>query len=100
MKKESSIGNGSLWASAFFVVSMILFSADKHSRIASADAVNTGNGFTVLTTPNGQGSDSLFLIDDENAMLMVYDIPSPQNKQFIQPVASWSLPAMFSQARN
>ena len=79
---------------------MIIFSASRHTQKATADAEIYGNGYTMLTTSNGQGSEFLFVIDDSASLLMVYGIPSPQNQSYIKPIASWSLPAMFNAARN
>ena len=100
MKRDNNRDNGALWASAFVIGMMIIFSASRHSTTAAADNVVTGDGFTLVTTPSGQGTDFLFMIDDQSSMLLLYDIPDPQNRQFIRPVASWSLPAMFRSIRN
>jgi len=99
MSRQTDNTNGALWASAFVLGAMIVFSASKHSPLAVADNALTGDGFTMLTAENGQGSDFLYIIDDHSSMLMVYDIPDPQNRQFIRPVASWSLPALFGEVR-
>ena len=100
MNNKSLISNGSLWASAFLLIAMIIFTASKHTQEAQADAEINGEGFTLLTTSNGQGSEYLFVIDDNAALLMVYGLPSPQNQSYIKPIASWALPAMFNSARN
>ena len=92
--------NSALWASAFIIGLAIIFSASRHTPTALADSTASREGFSLVTTPSGQGTDYLYLIDNQTSMLLVYGIPDPQNRQFIQPVASWSLPALFNSVRN
>ena len=91
--------NNSLWASAFVLMGLILFAASKHSPSAFAEDSITGGGFTMVTAPSGQGTDLVYVIDDRNSLLMVYGLQNPQGQSYIKPIASWSLPAMFSTAR-
>jgi hypothetical protein len=91
--------NNSLWASAFVLMGLILFAASKHTPVAFADDSITAGGFTMVTTPGGQGTDLVYVIDDQNALLMVYGLQNPQGQSYIKPIASWSLPAMFKTAR-
>ena len=92
--------NGSLWASVFVIGMAIIFSASRHTQSAAADSVISKDGFTLTTTASGQGADFLYLIDNQTSMLLVYDIPDPQNTKLIRPVATWSLPALFNSVRN
>ena len=64
MKNESQLSTASLWASAFILGAMIIFSASRHTQKATADAEINGNGYTMLTTSNGQGSEFLFVVDE------------------------------------
>ena len=100
MSQGNNKDSGALWASVFVIGLAIIFTASRHSQTAIADSVITKEGFTLITTPSGQGSDYLYLIDNQTSMLLVYDIPDPQNRQFIRPVATWSLPALFHSVRN
>lgn len=88
-----------MWASAFVLMGLILFTAGKHTPSAFAEDSVTGGGFTMVTTPGGQGTDLVYVIDDQNALLMVYGLQNPQGESYIKPIASWSLPAMFNSAR-
>ena len=100
MSQGNNRESGALWASGFVISMAIIFSASRHTQTATADSVISKEGFTLTTTPSGQGSDHLYLIDNQTSMLLVYDIPDPQNAKFIRPVATWSLPAMFNSVRN
>jgi len=80
-------------------MTLILFVASQHTPKANANVSISGNGFTMVTTPGGQGTDLLYVIDDQNAMLLIYDLPNPQNESYIRPVHAWSLPKMFSDVR-
>jgi hypothetical protein len=97
---ETSNGNTVLWATAFFIAALIFVAAGQHTSRAVANSTNTADGFTILTTSNGQGTDFLHVIDNATSMYMVYNIPDPQNKKSIETVATWFLPAMFDAARN
>ncbi|MBC8310391.1 MAG: hypothetical protein H8E83_07755 [Planctomycetes bacterium] len=92
--------NNSLWASAFLLMACILFAASKHTPTANADSTASGNGFTMVTTPDGRGTDLLYVIDDQNQVLMIYFLPDPKQVTKIEPVAAWSLPNLFSTVRN
>ena len=78
------------------VVSM--WKGDK--TMAVAGSAVTGEGFSMLSVPNGSGTEFLYVIDNKTAMLMVYSIPDAQNRKFIKPEASWFLPALFNTVRN
>ena len=99
-KSESTNGNVILWGTAFFIMALIFVTVGRHTAKASANSVNTADGFTLLTTSNGQNSTFLHIIDNSTSMYMVYNIPDPQNKASIETVATWFLPAMFTSARN
>ncbi len=92
--------HNSLIASAFVLMALILFAASQRAPKAMADSSATGGGFTMVTTPSGQGTDLLYIIDDQTSTLMVYDLQNPQGQSYIRPMASWILPAMFSSVRN
>jgi len=77
---------------------MSMWKADK--GVAVAGNAVTGEGFSILSVPNGSGTEFLYVIDDKTAMLMVYSIPDAQNRKFIKPEASWLLPALFNTVRN
>ena len=81
-------------------MALILFAASQHAPQALADSSSTGGGFSMVTTPSGQGTDLLYIIDDQTSTLMVYDLQNPQGQSHIRPVASWILPSMFSSVRN
>ncbi len=93
--------NNSLWASAFILMALILFAASKHTPTASAyaDVVSTGNGFTLVTTPSGRGTDYLYVIDNQSQVLMVYILPDPKQETKISTVAAWNLQELFSSLR-
>ena len=91
--------NNALWASAFILLGMILFVANRHTPQAVAENAITGDGFTMVTSPDGRGTDLLYVIDNQNSLLMVYDVQNPQGASYINPVASWSIPSMFSTVR-
>lgn len=97
---ETTRGNTTLWATAFFIAALIFVAAGQHTSRAVANSANTADGFTILTTSNGQGTDFLHVIDNTTSMYMVYNIPDPQNKKSIETVATWFLPTMFNTARN
>lgn len=92
-------GTNALWASAFVLLGMILFVANKHVPTANADSAITDNGFSMVTSPDGRGAELLYVIDDQNLVLMVYDVQNPQGESNLNPVVAWSLPAMFAEAR-
>jgi hypothetical protein len=100
MSTQTTNTNNILWATAFFIAALIFVAAGRHSSRALADNVNTADGFTLLTTSNGQGTEYLHVIDNTNSMYMVYTISNPQNNKSINQVATWFLPAMFNAARN
>jgi hypothetical protein len=91
--------NNSLWASAFVLMALILFAASKHTPKANAESSISGNGFTMVTTPSGRGTDLLYLIDSQNEVLMIYYLPDPKQKTEIDAVAAWKLPNLFSSVR-
>ncbi len=97
---STSSNHTALWATAFFITALIFVAAGRHSSRALADSANTADGFTLLTTSNGQGTDYLHVIDNANSMYMVYTVSDPQNNKSINEVATWFLPAMFNSARN
>ena len=100
MSKTTNKDNGTLWASVFVICLAIIISASRHTPAAVAEGVISQDGFTLTTASTGQGADYLYLIDNRTSMLLVYDTPIPQNRQFIRPVATWSLPALFNSVRN
>jgi hypothetical protein len=100
MKQNSNMGNVTLWAAAFFTAALVLVAAGRHTPTANADSASTANGFTLLTTPDGRGSDLLYLIDEETSMLIVYSITNPQTNPRMEIAAAWFLPAMFNTALN
>ncbi len=91
--------NNSLWASAFVLMALILFAASKHTPKANADASISSNGFTMVTTPSGRGTDLLYVVDNLNEVLMIYYLPDPRQKTEIEAVAAWKLPNLFSSVR-
>jgi len=95
MKQQSTTA---LWASAFIIAALIFVTAGRHTQKAHADSASSSSGFTLLTTPNGQGSDFLYLIDDETSMLMVYNVNNPQIDTELYLSAAWYLPSMFAKA--
>jgi hypothetical protein len=100
MKQDSNIGNITLWAAAFFTAALVLVAAGRHTPTANASSASTANGFTLLTAQNGEGSDLLYVIDEETSMLMVYSIINPQLNAKMEMAAAWYLPAMFNTALN
>jgi hypothetical protein len=96
----SRSGGTALWASAFVIAALVFVTAGRHSQNAHAQSASTASGFTLLTTPDGRGSDFLYLIDDETSMLMVYSVRNPQLNTVLELSAAWYLPAMFSKALN
>lgn len=98
MHKESTHGNTVLWASAFIVAALVFVMAGRHTQNAYAGDASTANGFTLITTPNDQGSDLLYLIDQETSMLIVYNLKNPQLNSEMELVAAWYLPSMFNAA--
>jgi hypothetical protein len=103
MKQDSNIGNVTLWAAAFFIAALVLVTAGRHTptaNAADAGSASTANGFTLLTTQDGQGSDILYLIDEETSMLIVYYIANPQVNTKMEMIAAWYLPSMFTTALN
>ncbi len=97
---ESKNGNTILWATAFFIAALIFVAAGRHAPTAMASSANTTDGFTLVTTSNGQGSEFLHVIDNATSMYMVYTIPDPQNNPSIETVATWFLPAMYNSPQN
>jgi len=95
----NNASTNSLWASAFVLMACILFIANKHSQYAIAEGSIENNGFTMVTTQGGQGTDLLYVIDDQRAVLMIYNLPNPQNESYIHPVASWNLALLFNSVR-
>ena len=94
------ITNSALFASAMVMSVLILLTLGKQTPTAHAKNVVSSDGFTMLTAPNGQGTEFLYVIDDNSSMLLVYSIPDPQNRKFIKPEASWLLPSLFNAVRN
>ena len=90
-----------LFSTACILAVLLIVSMWKGDRdMAVAGSAVTGEGFSMLSVPNGSGTEFLFVIDDKTAMLMVYSIPDAQNRKFIKPEASWLLPALFNTVRN
>lgn len=78
----------------------IIVALGNQPSTAHAQTSISADGFTMLTAPNGQGTEFLYIIDNNSAMLLVYSIPDPQNRKFIKPEASWVLPSLFNSVRN
>ncbi len=98
MHQENTDGNTLLWASAFIVAALVFVMAGRHTQNAYADNASTANGFTLLTTPSGQGSDLLYVVDQETSMLIVYNLKNPQLNSEMELIAAWYLPSMFNTA--
>ncbi len=90
-----------LFSTACILAVLLIVSMWKGDRdMAVAGSAVTGEGFSMLSVPNGSGTEFLYVIDNKTAMLMVYSIPDAQNRKFIKPEASWLLPALFNTVRN
>ena len=90
-----------LFSTACILAVLLVVSMWKGEKdMAVAGGVVTGEGFSMLSVPNGSGTEFLYVIDDKTAMLMVYSVPDAQNRKFIKPEASWLLPALFNTVRN
>ncbi|MDG1137674.1 MAG: hypothetical protein P8N28_05365 [Phycisphaerales bacterium] len=100
VQQDNSTSNTTLWASACIIAALVFVMASRHSRQAVAEGASTANGFTLLTTPDGQGSEQLYVIDQETSMLMVYNLKNPQMNSSMEMVAAWYLPSMFYTAMN
>jgi len=100
MNQTKHISNTLLLITALVFGVLIILSVGKESQSAYADNVVSGDGFTMITAQNGQGTEFLYVIDNNSAMLLVYSIPDPQNRKFIKPEASWLLPSLFNAVRN
>ncbi|MBI69836.1 MAG: hypothetical protein CMJ38_07545 [Phycisphaerae bacterium] len=101
MMNESN-ANQTLFKTACILAVLLAVSMmwKSESNMAVAGGAVTGEGFSMLSVPNGSGTEFLYVIDDKTAMLMVYSIPDAQNRKFIKPEASWLLPALFNTVRN
>ena len=80
-------------------MALILFVSSNHTSQAIADSAIASNRITMVTTPGANGTDLLYVIDDSRKVLMIYDLPNPQNESRIRPVASWYIPSMFNSVR-
>ena len=80
-------------------MALILFVASQRTPQAIADNAIASNKMTMVTTPGASGTDLLYVIDNNRSVLMIYELPDPQNESYIRPVASWFLPAMFNSVR-
>ena len=91
--------NNALWASAFVLLGMILFTARSHTPTATAATAITGNGYTLVTSRDGRGTELVYVVDDQRGVLMVYDVQNPQGDSYLHPVVAKPLGSLFSENR-
>ncbi len=100
MKQKDSTTQTLFSTACIFAVLLVVSMWKGDRDMAVASSAVTGEGFSMLSVPNGSGTEFLYVIDNKTAMLMVYSIPDAQNRKFIKPEASWFLPALFNTVRN
>ncbi len=100
MKRADSTTQTLFMTACVLALLLIVSMWKSEQNVAVADGAVTGEGFSMLSVSNGTGTEFLYVIDDKTSMLMVYSVPDAQNRKFIQPEASWLLPALFNTVRN
>lgn len=86
-----------LWASACVVIALIIVQAGRLGpETARADTVSSVGGTTVMTFES-QAEDLLAVIDGRTETLNIYRV---ENKNALDLMRSYSLPAVFAEARS
>lgn len=95
MKNKLSV-NAALWASAFVLAALLIVQAGRNAdNRAAAEMVATTGSYVTMTT-EGQNGELLYVIDNLNEKLMVYDVEQQRNLVLQHSV---SLPEVFRSMR-
>lgn len=95
MKKLSV--NAALWASAFVLAALLIVQAGRNAdNRAQAEMVATSGSYVAMTT-QGQNGDLLYVINNLDEKLMVYNVQQQRNLQL---VTSANLPDVFRTMRS
>jgi hypothetical protein len=79
-----------LWASAFVIAALTILQAGRlPGRSALAETTANVNDFSLVTARSGLGPDEkpyevLYIIDDHNEVLLVYDLQNVQQGIFLR----------------
>ena len=104
MMRSSQTAQAALWASAFVIGAMIVAQAGRLPGPAAwGETVSTQSDYTILTARTGLGPadrpfDSLFVIDNREQVLLVYEIEDAQRGTMVLRAGN-SLPNLFANAR-
>lgn len=91
---QSRFGAAALWASAFFILALIIVQAGRlGSPIAPAHAdITSAGNITVMTTQGSSGEDILAVMNSVDQTLFLYNVDSSRRVQLIQ---HYSIPQVF-----
>ncbi len=102
MARTNRIDTGAavLWASAIFLVAMVILQAGKlPQNSAHAGQTITEGSYTLMTARKGRGKDAdpqelLYIIDNRNEALLVYEVPDARQNSMVL-LESGSLSNLF-----
>ena len=86
-----------LIASAFVLAGLLAVSIGRMESVANAELVIARDNFTLMTAQTRSGVESLFVLDNQNGRLYVYDT---DRKGEIVPGASTDLGQVFSRVNS
>ncbi len=88
-RQQINTSAATLWASAFVIAALIIVQAGRLAGpTAYAEAVDNRGDYTLLTARSGRGPDEkpyevLYVIDNRDQILMVYEIENVQRGEII-----------------
>lgn len=96
MSKSRLSVNTALWASAFVLAAVLVVQAGRNAdNQVNAEMVSSNGSYVTMTT-QGQNGELLYVIDNLNEKLMVYDVEQQRNLIMQNSV---SLPEVFRTMR-
>ncbi len=96
---RTTIACTALTISAMLLTGLLVMNLSNHSSVAQAGMTTTKGDFTVLTTRTRAGAESLFVIDNQADMLVVYDVELRGRGGRMEPFVKENLGKLFNFGR-
>ena len=107
-RQQFNLGSAVLWASSFLIMALVVMQAGRlaPNPAFAGMATTTSDGFSLVTSSSGVGPkgapyDLLYVIDNSEELLYIYNIPAASNAAAsrLQLLGGGSLPSLFNAAR-
>ncbi len=99
MMNRTTLACSALAICAMLLSGLLVMNLSAHSSVAQAGMTSNKGDFTVLTTRTRAGSESLFVIDNQADMLVVYDVELRGRGGRMEPFVKENLGKLFSFGR-